>query len=816
MPLRHRIDAGFTSWGRFVVRRRWLVIAACFALTGVLVSRLPEIRVDNSNEAFLHSDDAERIRYDRFKRQFDREDRIMVLLNPAEVFEFGFLEWLRTLHRDIENEVPYVEEVTSLVNARNTRGEGDDLIVEDLMEDWPEDDAELATLRARALGNPLYIDALLTEDARYTVLMVKPFTYSTLGSDLDTLGGFEDTGADEALDLTDSESYEMVEALYAVIARHERPGLDVQVIGGPTFAHRMNLMLQKDVTVFMTSSILLEFLLLFILFRRASGMILPVLVVVLAMVSTMGFMVWLDIPFSVTLNILPAFLLVVGICDAVHILAIVYRRLAAGDTREDAIVFSLTHSGLAVVMTSVTTAAGLASFSLAALAPIAQLGVLAPAGVMLAMLYSLALLPALLAVSPLKRAPVHEGLAGRGIVDRFLASMGDMSTRHPVRVVAVTAAIVVAAFPGLMQVYFSHDGIRWFPKHDPIRIAEEIFNSQFKGASSLEILVHTPGENGLHEPDALHRIQRAMRHSETLEVAGRPVGKVFSIVDVVKETHQALNENRADHYVLPDDRELVAQEMLLFENSGSDDLEDLTDSTFQTARVTVRTPWVDALLYPDFIDEVRSSYSEILGEDLTFELTGGAVLFTRVFEAVIYSMAVSYIFALAVITPLMVLLIGNLRRGLVAMIPNLIPIYLVLAFMGYADVPLDAGTLLIGGVIIGLAVDDTIHFMHRFGRYYDERGDVYHAVHETLATTGTALLFTSIVLGCGFAVFLMSYMQNTFWFGALCLMATVIAFAADILLGPALMVLVTRGDGGRAKPPATPQPPPPPTPSATR
>jgi len=201
---------------------------------------------------------------------------------------------------------------------------------------------------------------------------------------------------------------------------------------------------------------------------------------------------------------------------------------------------------------------------------------------------------------------------------------------------------------------------------------------------------------------------------------------------------------------------------------------------------------VDALVYPDFIDEIRSSWSTILGADLEFELTGGAMLFTRVFEAVIYSMARSYVFALAVITPLMIVLIGNLRRGLVAMIPNLIPIYVVLAFMGFADVPLDAGTLLIGGVIIGLAVDDTIHFMHRFGRYYEDSGDVHYAVHETLATTGTALLFTSLVLASGYAVFLLSYMQNTFWFGALCLLGTVTAFMADILLAPALMVLVTR------------------------
>jgi predicted RND superfamily exporter protein len=802
MSLRQRIEAGFTAWGRFTVRRRWWVILACVALSGVLMSRLGEIRVDNSNEAFLHADDPERLRYDRFRDEFDREDRVLVVLRADDVFARDFVEWLRGFHRDMETEVPFVEEVTSLINARNTRGEGDELIVEELMEAWPETEAALETIRARALANPLYIDAMLTSDATHAVLSLKPFTYSTLGLEGDVLAGFEDGGNEGDVGapayLSDAEGNELVDAVYAVIDRHRTPEVEIHVIGGPTFDHRLNRMLQRDVTVFMTGSLLLEVILLFVLFPRLSGMTLPVTVVVLSMLSTMGFMAWLDIPFSITLNILPAFLLVVGLCDAVHILAIAYRRMAQGDTKPDAIVYALTHSGLAVVMTSVTTAAGLASFSLAALAPIAQLGILAPAGVVLAMVYSLALLPALLAVSPLARRASPGGVAGRGVADRFLARMGEIATRHPLRVVAATGVILAAALPGLLQVYFAQDGMRWFPEDDPLRVAEQVFDRQFKGASSLEVLVHTSAENGLYDPDTLRRIERAMRHSESLMVDHRPVGKVVSIVDVVKEIHLALNEDRPGFHVLPEKRDLIAQELLLFENSGTDDLEEVTDSLFQTARVSLRTPWADALVYPAFIEKIRGSWTEILGDDIRFELTGGTMLFTRVFEALIYSLARSYAFALAVITPLMIVLIGSLRRGVVAMVPNLIPVYLCLALMGYVDLPLDVGTLLIGGVIIGLAVDDTIHFMHRFGRYYEESLDAHYAVHETLATTGTALLFTSLVLAAGFSVFLLSYMQNTLWFGVLCLFGTTVAFLADILLAPALMVLVTRWEKRQA------------------
>jgi predicted RND superfamily exporter protein len=566
----------------------------------------------------------------------------------------------------------------------------------------------------------------------------------------------------------------------------------MHIVGGPSFDHHMNQTLQRDVAVLMALCILVEIVVLFALFRRSSGVILPVVVVVSAMLSTMGFMVWLDIPFSITLNMLPAFLMVVGLCDSIHILAIFYRQLAAGDTRDEAIAYALGHSGLAVVMTSVTTAAGLLSFRFADLAPIAQLGTLAPAGVMLAMVYSLTLLPALLAISRPDPAAGRPGASVRNTFDRLLARTGDVATRHPGRVVLVTALLLLLALPGFLAVRFSHDAIRWFPDHDPLRIALDLVNREFKGASSLEVVVDTGRENGLYDPDTLERIERVMRHSETLTVDGTPISKATSIVDVLKETHRALNENRPEYHVLPAGRELIAQELLLFENSGSDDLEELTDSQFRTARVTVRTPWVDAMLFPAFLEEVQGSFRSILGEGIAFDLTGQAVLFTRVFEGVIYSLARSYVFALMVITPLMIVLIGNLTRGLVAMIPNLIPIYIVLAFMGWTNIPLDAGTLLIGGVIIGLAVDDTIHFMHKFGRYYERFGDARRAVHETLATTGSALLFTSLVLACGNAVFLAAYMRNSLWFGTLVFVGVVVAFLADILLAPALMVLVTR------------------------
>ena len=152
------------------------------------------------------------------------------------------------------------------------------------------------------------------------------------------------------------------------------------------------------------------------------------------------------------------------------------------------------------------------------------------------------------------------------------------------------------------------------------------------------------------------------------------------------------------------------------------------------------------------------------------------------------------IVASPVIVPLMILLIGNFKIGIVSMIPNLTPIVIVIGMMGWLGLPLDAFTLLIGSIAIGLAVDDTIHFMHNFRRYYERSGEVIVAVRETLASTGQALLFTSLVLSTGFFIFTLASLNNLFFFGLLTGLAILIAFLADLILAPALMaVVVGRG-----------------------
>jgi predicted RND superfamily exporter protein len=238
------------------------------------------------------------------------------------------------------------------------------------------------------------------------------------------------------------------------------------------------------------------------------------------------------------------------------------------------------------------------------------------------------------------------------------------------------------------------------------------------------------------------------------------IGKVVSFVDIIKETNQALNENRQEYYSIPDSADLIAQEFLLFESSGNNDLESLVDANYTKARITLRTPFTDSLEGNQFLDRAQSYFDQEFEGLAKVTFTGIGTLMTVTFEQAIYSSGFSYLLAFSMITVLMVLMIGNIKIGLISMIPNVLPIIFILMIMVIFKMPLDMFTLLIGAIALGLAVDDTVHFMHNFRRYEIQYNDVDKAVRLTLMGTGRAITLTSIVLALGFLVLTFSRMNN--------------------------------------------------------
>ena len=805
-PLRLRIEDGLGSWAHFVVKHRWSLVAAMTLVTIVLGSFVPSMVIKMASEDFLFEDDPVRARYDAFKEDFGQDQISTLSITPPEIFDLAFLTKLAAFHRDLENEVPFLEDLTSLVNVRSTYGRGDELVVEDLLDDMPTTEAELAALEDRVRSTPFYVKTgVLSSDGQSTGVRIEVAVYGdgttyatetpdeSAADDFDLEGfGEDEEGAGGALKkkpfLSGVENAQLIGAIQNVIDRYAGPDFPILAAGGTMMTFEFTKQLGRDVPLFFGGGLIVIGILLIVLFRRFGAVLLAISVVVPASISTFGLASWFGIAFSAPAQLVPSFLLAIGVSYSVHLVTIFMTDLGQGRSRADSLEHALRHSGLPILMTGLTTAAGLVSFMAAEMKPIQEMGMISTIGVAVMLCYSMVLLPALLAILPLAGREARS----EGAVDRILATLAGASARHPWPIVAVTAVLVLGAFVGMTRLYASSDPVSWFPDDHPYRIAADLLGERFGGTSAIEIVVDTGRENGIKEPELMRRLEQIEVIAEEFKAKGARLSHTNSIVDIVKETHQALNENDAAYYAIPEDPMLLSQELLLFENSGSDDLEKVVDSQFSRARFTLRSYWTDGVFMGPFLDEFEPRVREALGDMAEVQFTGMSSLMARTVDAVQQSMLRSYALALALITPLMIVLIGSLRSGLVSMVPNLVPILLTLGLMGFAGIPLDMFTLLAGCIAIGLAVDDSIHFISGFRRYRHQGYDPVTSVERTMQTTGRALLFTSIALTMGFAVLLMSEMLNLRQVGALTTFAIAAAFLLDVTVTPALLVLTHR------------------------
>jgi len=497
-------------------------------------------------------------------------------------------------------------------------------------------------------------------------------------------------------------------------------------------------------------------------------------------------------PFTMATQIMPTFLLAVVTSASIHLLAVFYKDLVRTKDKKASLRYAMGHSGLAIIMTSLTTAVGLWSFSFSGVAPVADLGRYASGGVLIGLLFTLVLLPALIAKTSFVHLEPKADEQGNTFMDKLLIGISKIGTGSPKLVLAISALLIICATIFATQLRFSHFPLQWLPEDNFARVATETVDENLRGSLTLEVIVDTGQTNGLYNPDILRKIEGVSKNINTITTGNMFVGKVLSFVDIIKETNRALNENQDSYYTVPDDANLIAQEFLLFESSGNNDLESLVDANYSKARLTLKTPFIDSLEAKAFIDKAQAYLDKEFAGLATVSFTGIGTLMTVTFEQAIFSSATSYVLAFSLITVLMVLLIGNIKIGLISMIPNLLPIIFLSTIMVIFKMPLDMFTLLIGAIALGLAVDDTVHFMHNFRRYELQYNDVDKAVRLTLMGTGRAITITSIVLALGFLVLTLSQMNNMFDFGVLTASAILVALLADFFLMPAIMKLIIK------------------------
>jgi predicted RND superfamily exporter protein len=798
MSWKQKIEHNFEKLSDFIFDNCIKVIIVIFAIIIAFISQMKYLTVDTSTEGFLHKNDPLRIEYDKFREQFGRDEKILIAIQSKDIFTIKFLTKLNKLHRELENNLPYIKDVNSLINARNTRGTIDSLIVDDLFEQLPTNQKALKFKKQLAKNNPLFRDLLMDEAGTITTIIVDTATYTSLDKDGKPLSQTEDDFGDETtLDikkefLSDWENAQIVAKTKEIVAKYQSDDFKILVSGTAVINAELKASMTKDMQKFIKLVLIVIAIFLALLFKRISGVILPLVTVIFTIFATLSLMAIFKAPITVVTQILPSFLLAVTIGASIHLLAIFFKEFNLTKDKKQALRYAMGHSGLAIVMTSLTTAGGLWSFSFSQLAPVADLGKFASAGVLVGLIFTLILLPAFLALVRLKPKNIEivDNQEVHTFMDKLLIKIANISVTYPKRIILITTIIIIISISIVSQLRFSHKPIVWFDKNHPVRLATNLIDKRMKGSVTLEVIVDTKKENGLYEPTILNAIDNFSKDILIIKSDKFFVGKTLSVVDIIKETNKALNENKKEAYIIPQDKNLIAQELLLFENSGSDDLEDFVDSGFSKARITVKLPYIDAMDYMVLLDKINQKADKYFKNQAEITTTGISNLLSRIMEAAIYSSGFSYILALILITIMMLILIGNIKIGLISMIPNISPILVVTTVMVIFDIPLDMFVMLIGAIAIGLAVDDTVHFMYNFRRYELHYNNVNKAIKITLLTTGRAMVVTTIVLSFGFFVFMGASMDNIFNFGLLTGIAIIIAVLADFFLVPAIMKTV--------------------------
>jgi len=511
------------------------------------------------------------------------------------------------------------------------------------------------------------------------------------------------------------------------------------------------------------------------------------LVIVLSLLTTVGMMAIFEVPFKLPTQIVPSLLIAVSIGATIHVLSVFFDRFDEIKDKKDAIVFTLGHSGLAIAMTGITTAIGIGSFAGSEVAPIADMGVFASFGVMVSLFLTLTLLPALLVVTKLKPKEKKEATK----LDMLMKKLAYLPTTYPKQIAAISLVLVAISLFLASKLHTSHYPLEWFPKDDINYISTKYIDKKMDGSLTAEVVIDTKEENGWQDPKRVKKLDEVTKELERYDDGKTFIGKVISLNTIVKETNRALHENNQSFYTIPDDKALLSQELLLFENSGSDDLEDIVDSQFSKVRITHKVPWKDSIDSLDMIAHMEKSYKEAF-PDSKVTVTGIIPILMHTFTQSINSSVKSYFIAFMLIGITMMFIMGSIRLGVVSMIPNLTPIILGLTLMYIYKMPLDMFTLLIGSIAMGLAVDDTIHFMHNFKRYYIQKQDAKKAVEETFFTTGKAMVITTIVLSLGFYAYMLGEMESVQNFGFITGSVIIFALLADLFLAPALMVIISK------------------------
>jgi len=825
-----------------LARRRWAALGALLVLCGLAtwaavdaMAGDPKNLFDNRVEIWFLDEDPTLLAYREFQAAFGNDEAVLIAVSAPEgetVFTAETLDLIADLSARLKT-VDHVHGVTSLATVLHIGLTGDGAIeIAPFYGAEGLDAARAAEVEATLRADPLYGDALVSDDGRTTLITVQldpvapgeaqhsilgavaglfagdeaeaPAASPTPGPDGadgedDLIALFDDAAADDpvpspgpdAIADIDAKRGEILAALEAEVeGALEAAGRDAEGAwawgGVGVINEALNEVSQRDLVVFSTITFWVLVLCLWLSLRRLWAVIVAVTIVEVASLLLTGLYLGLGFKFNLVTMILTTLVLVIGVTDSIYFITTYFQQReeleAKGLSKREAVVKAVGFCFLPGFINSLTTSIAFLAFASAKMAVIRHLGVFAGAGIVIAFLSTVVVTTAafdLLDVRP----PPAAGRGGRFLAP-FLARLSELARRRRRPILAVGVGIFLAAGGGILQLDVDTYTLGYFYDDHPVRKADRFIEERFGPYMPLEVVVDAGEPDGILDPAVLQRMDALEREV----VAGEPkIAGAVSLAGVVKRLNQVFHEGSAEHHAVPDDPELVAQELFFYDPTREDDPLQLVDfPSYRRGRITFRTSNDSAGEARRVIERIVAAADLPEGNEVV--PSGYVPLYVRLIDYLVEGQVISITLTFGLVFVLIGVLFRSLRYALISVVPNAIPVAATMGFMGYAGIDLDVATVLIAAVALGIAVDDTIHLLYKFKAAYEETGDPEDAVDQAVRMTGVPIVTTSLVLTAGFAVLCLANVKSMALFGLLIGVTMISALVAELVVTPAVLL----------------------------
>ena len=770
------VNRRFAWFAAFQIKWRWVFIAGLAVFTLIGLAGLPRMTTGDNMEDWFDEYDAIQVNTDRYEALFGNEDQVLVLVEAEDVFDPEVLAVIRDLGAELLEKVPYARELRSLTDMSVSFGTEEGIEVKNPFEDGiPQAGPELEEKRAYIMSRASLVNMLVSDDCRETWLALNLYSYE---------------GENE------------VEAMYSVGAaameiitdpKWQNPKYTLKPSGLAYTEWEEHLAVMDESVKRVLGGFIVVILCLVLFTRSFRGVLIPVLATLGGIGSVFGYMAHLGIPADsnmMTLPILLAMALSVGY--AIHLINAFKFHFRRSGKRQEAMIAAVGETGWPVLFTAITTIGGLISFLFAGIGALRWLGIASALTVFAVYLYVVLLVPTLFSFGKGRAPAATAAESGGTLVDRQFYRLGESLISKRISLIIVSFLAIALFIPGLFRMTVTVDYFAMMGKKIPyIARLAEMLKTKVGSLYTYTVMVSHDEPEAFKDPRQMINLDALCEDLGALDLTkiSGDRARVSAVTEIVKEMNRTLNGDDPSFYAIPGDPDLLAQLLFLYEISGGADLYNRVSEDFSTAILTVELSGYDSTRIAKTVkDAEQAARNRFPGGDVA--VVGMVASFAEMSNKVVYGELKSFAGSFLIIFFLLALVFGSFRVALIGMIPNIAPVLIIGGIMGYAKIPLDMLTMTIMPMLLGIAVDDTIHFITHIRLELECTGSYRQGVLNSFGKIGKTLGTTTVILCTMFFVYALSPIAMLFHVGVLAIIGMAVALLTDYTLTPLLIFMI--------------------------